>query len=103
MSTRNWSKGPMIDAFDPKCECGSPLVMASDGNGMLWEQCQNGCFKRPVQTRRPSCPECGQGPWGEKTGCEACGFGVREIKRPVSTSIWDKPKSTEETATKASA
>ncbi len=81
----------MLDAAEPKCECGGTLVMNSDGNGALFERCQNGCFRRPVQTRRPSCPECGAGPWGEKTGCEACGFGVREIKRPVSTSIWDKP------------
>ncbi len=65
--------------------------MSSDGNGMLWERCTAGCFKRPVQTRRPSCPECDGGPWGEKTGCEQCGFGVKETKPVVRAAYWNSP------------
>lgn len=91
MSTRSWSKGPMLEASDPRCECGSALIMSSDGNGMLMERCQNGCYRRPVQTRRPTCPECGFGPWGEKTGCEKCGFGVREVKKPGPAQYWNNP------------
>ncbi len=83
LSSRKLSKGPLLDATDPKCECGAPLVMSSDGNGMLIERCQDGCFKRAVVTRRPTCPECAAGPWNEKTGCEACGFGVKEKKVPL--------------------
>ena len=50
----------MLDATDPKCECGAPLLMSSDGNGMLFERCADGCFRRAVTTRRPTCPECGK-------------------------------------------
>ena len=77
----------MLDATDPKCECGAPLLMSSDGNGMLFERCADGCFRRAVTTRRPTCPECGKGPWGEKTGCESCGFGVPEKKPPRTQPI----------------
>ena len=74
-----------MDATDPKCECGAPLTMSSDGNGLLLERCLAGCFSRAVTTRRPTCPECGDGPWGEKTGCESCGFGVPEKRKPAGT------------------
>ncbi len=88
VSSRNWSKGPLLDARDPKCECGSLLVMSSDGNGMLFEKCLSGCFSRPVTTRRPSCPECGAGPWNEKTGCESCGHATRPQRPPVTDPFW---------------
>ncbi len=81
VSSRNWSKAQLMDARDAKCECGAALVMSSDGNGVVIERCQSGCFRREVPKRRPVCPECGGGPWGEKTGCEACGFDFRAKKK----------------------
>jgi len=62
---------PSIQACD---HCGGPLELGSDRNGFSIEWCSRGCFDaRPVQTRRPPCPECGGPNWTSNDGCRDCG------------------------------
>ena len=95
MTGKRSSEGPFLAADENlACErCGSELVMGTDRDGMCIETCADGCFSRPVRTRRHSCPECGYGPWTADTGCIQCGYGwvTRACDWDGVTAFWITP------------